>query len=1029
MKLYNIKFKWNLFLNSDKILKKYTEEDFIIQLKARFVFYLIIGFVAALLILIPITTIIQYNNLSNQGINRPLLMVELTLTIALVGYLYLVILGYFRIVSHLILVTVFVTIWLVLFLDNSNIVAKLDTIVYVLVVLSAAPILISSKKKFIIVYTFGNVLLLVVFSIIVNKIYVEFGKTIFDYLLDTTMAMIFIGLVAYNNFRINNTALEKANNDIKAREEAERLLALSEKKYREMTEFLPQTIFEADLSGRIIYVNKFGLEKYGFTINDVKKGHYITDTLDSADIHRAKDNIGKLIQTGKPQTNHYIVSKKDGTKFPVQISTSLLKEDDKVVGIRGVSIDISELKRAEKEIKESRDQFQSLVENIPGITYRCKLDDNWTMLFMSGEIESLCGYPSSDFIQNKERSFASVIHPDDSKSVTFVVENAILNNNPWEIEFRIIHRNGHIRWVYEKGRAIKDDKDNLLYLDGFIFDDTQRKTAEIALTASEARYKHLFMTAPIAFSSVNLTGEITMVNKVFTDTLGYTIEDIPTIDFWWDKAYPDDKYRNEVKDQWGKRIKNAIINKTLVEPGEYILTDKCGKEHTMIVGASVHTDYILASFIDITERKIAEKNLRQSEDRFRAMIELLPHSVFVSDMKGRLLIINDAFCNELDCTKDQALGKTPMELGYLVDQNTQNEVSYLLNKIGVAENLETTIIKKDKSISYVYFSCRLLQFNEQPVILSSSINITSKKQIENELEKYRLNLEQLVKERTDDLAVANEELLSANEEYQAINEELYEKNQIIKKQNDDLNSALKHLKETQSQLIHSEKMATLGVLTAGVAHEINNPLNFIMGGYIGLDNYLTEINKHNSTTAVLLESIKTGIERTSAIVSSLNQFSRDNEIQSENCDIQTIIDNCLVMLNNKIKNKISINKKYGPEHSIILGNVGKMHQVFLNLLNNAIQAIDDYGVIEISIDKQENNLIVEISDTGHGISRENLSKITDPFFTTKNAGEGTGLGLAITQNIIKDHNGQLKFVSEINKGTSVIVSLPLNTQQ
>jgi signal transduction histidine kinase len=307
-------------------------------------------------------------------------------------------------------------------------------------------------------------------------------------------------------------------------------------------------------------------------------------------------------------------------------------------------------------------------------------------------------------------------------------------------------------------------------------------------------------------------------------------------------------------------------------------------------------------------------------------------------------------------------------------------------------------------------------YNFRKVILDNYIQIEAQNI---ELINHRENLEKLVKERTEELETVNEELKSTNEE-------LFEKNRIISDQNVELKTTLEHLKETQLQLMQSEKMASLGILTAGVAHEINNPLNFIVGGINGLENYLIKPENYSpEKIATLLGSIKIGVERTSAIVQSLNQFSRNNDSFQESYDIHTILESCLLMLNNKTKHRIEIVKDYFTETIPMIGNVGKLHQVFINILNNSIQSIDNEGSINIRTRKIEQNVIIEITDTGCGISTENISKITDPFFTTKDPGKGTGLGLSITYKIIQEHSGIIEFQSEINKGTIVKVTLPI----
>lgn len=281
---------------------------------------------------------------------------------------------------------------------------------------------------------------------------------------------------------------------------------------------------------------------------------------------------------------------------------------------------------------------------------------------------------------------------------------------------------------------------------------------------------------------------------------------------------------------------------------------------------------------------------------------------------------------------------------------------------------------------------------------------------ETELEIHRDNLQALVKEKTIGLD-------------QAV-KDLSEKNQVINQQNEDLRRTLKDLQDTQAQLIQSDKMASLGVLTAGVAHEINNPLNYISGGLSGLKSMVHDQNPDRKETELFLDSIGQGIERISSIVTGLNNFSRDTDNYNEYCNIHEILDNCLIIIKSRMKDRIRVTKEYSETPLFIQGNTGQLHQVFINILLNAIQAIDDQGTISIKTNAANHGARIEIRDTGCGIEKENLSKITDPFFTTKDPGEGTGLGLSITYNIIKNHKGSLSIDSELNRGTIVTVLLP-----
>lgn len=243
---------------------------------------------------------------------------------------------------------------------------------------------------------------------------------------------------------------------------------------------------------------------------------------------------------------------------------------------------------------------------------------------------------------------------------------------------------------------------------------------------------------------------------------------------------------------------------------------------------------------------------------------------------------------------------------------------------------------------------------------------------------------------------------------------------------EELETAIKHLKETQTQLLQSEKMASLGILTAGVAHEINNPLNFIMGSYVGLFRHYKENTFSDNPEQVgkLIEAMKIGIDRSSAIVQRLNQFGRKSDSYAEECNVHEILENSLTMLYNQIKQHITVKKDFSPSVIVIKGNVGNLHQVFINILGNAVQSIESDGVITVKTEDKESEVLIAITDTGTGIPKENLKRLTDPFFTTKDPGKGVGLGLSITYNIIKEHKGKLEFESHEGKGTTVTIILP-----
>ena len=255
--------------------------------------------------------------------------------------------------------------------------------------------------------------------------------------------------------------------------------------------------------------------------------------------------------------------------------------------------------------------------------------------------------------------------------------------------------------------------------------------------------------------------------------------------------------------------------------------------------------------------------------------------------------------------------------------------------------------------------------------------------------------------------------------------ELLDKNNEIEALNEELKNTLENLNSTQQQLIHTEKMASLGIMSAGIGHEINNPLNFIKTGVDLIDQEIKNQKLDSNQDLVeYVKIIKEGATRVASITKSLKQISRGGADMDEECDIYSIIDNCVVILNHKIKDRIEIIRNYGVENFIVKGNSGKLHQAILNLVSNAEQAIDGNGKITFNSYQNGEFYVLTISDNGSGISEEVKEKIMNPFFTTKPPGEGTGLGLSITYGILNEHKGKITFDSVENKGTTFEISLP-----
>ncbi|RZQ54416.1 hypothetical protein C1E23_03755 [Pseudoalteromonas phenolica] len=257
------------------------------------------------------------------------------------------------------------------------------------------------------------------------------------------------------------------------------------------------------------------------------------------------------------------------------------------------------------------------------------------------------------------------------------------------------------------------------------------------------------------------------------------------------------------------------------------------------------------------------------------------------------------------------------------------------------------------------------------------------------------------------------------------------------------------LEQTQLQLVGQEKLASLGYLAAGVAHEINNPVGFVLSNLDNMADYIQDIKSalqpltdEPSSTSLstlnknyeeyelpflfedsdeILKSSVEGLERVKAIVADLSTFSRMDNDELEPIDVTKVINKSLNMVSNEFKYKHHIETDL-LESATILGIESKLQQVFINLFVNAKQAMDEGGTLFVHCYRERTKIIVRVKDQGKGIPQENLKEIFTPFFTTKAPGEGTGLGLSISYSILQQHNAKVEVLSESDKGTEFVIS-------
>lgn len=631
----------------------------------------------------------------------------------------------------------------------------------------------------------------------------------------------------------------------------------------------------------------------------------------------------------------------------------------------------------------------------------------------------------------------------------------------WKIEDRI---DNIIKAIFEKGQtqedavavradgsefdvrtlasAVFDDKGEPIALMSSSEDITELKRTEKSLVQSNERFKQLVERSSDAVFLVDLdTGKYMNANAAAAELTGYSIEELKELTV------------NDITIESGNiGLEDLVGLRDSKNYGEIKYIKPNGEvKYALLTVVPVSNNRMFGIAHDITERKIAEsevinynnkleentKALKRTNDelniaidkvetsraRVTSIIENTTDSIWAINRNYEIIYINNVFRTEFE----QSFGIN-LKAGMSLLNSLPDIIKPLWkDRYDKALGGERFVFEDKVEIGtgvFLYIQVGMNPIKVDGKIIGASFfgsNITERKQIEADIIAANENLTKT----TLALKKSNKELEQALVEARK-SKELTIANRKLSEQKNEIAKTLDELKDTQSQLIQAEKMASMGILTAGVAHELNNPLNYIQGSTLAIENFIDdELPDKKELINDFISNIYLGVKRASNIIKSLNHFSRRSEDVTENCDIHTIVDNCLVMLHNEIKYKAVVNKHFTDGSVIVVGNEGKLHQLFVNIVSNATDAISQNGVIEVRTTINDSWLEVDIADDGEGISKKDLDKVMDPFYTTKPPGKGTGLGLSIVYRIIEEHKGKIKFTSELGKGTQVKISLLL----
>jgi len=626
--------------------------------------------------------------------------------------------------------------------------------------------------------------------------------------------------------------------------------------------------------------------------------------------------------------------------------------------------DITESKRMGRRIREVTQQFEKIAEmGDDGIVV---FDQSFKIIFANQMASEITGISKEALIG---RNFFSVIGKEDKEFLEGTVTRGVGIGEKLCTEMNILTSQGHVKNAEVCIALAKSDTGEVKTY-AYIRDITERKKFERDLKDSEEKLRNLFERVRHGLFISSKEGKFLDCNQALLDMLEY-----PTKDEFLKIDIAKDLYVNP-EDR--KTLQERIKKESYVKDMEVEFKKKNGEKITVLLTGHPIKDEkgkvvgYQGINLDISERKRIENELREANEFFMNLIESSVDGIIAADMKGDIFIFNKGAEALTGYNAEEVIGK--LHITKIYPEGVAKEIMKKLRSQeygGVGKFIPTQlkVLNKFGEEIHVQLSAALIYDGKGHEIASVGIFTDLRP---------RLMME-------------------------------------------------KRLQETHVQLVSSEKMASLGKLAAGIAHEINNPLGGILiYSSLMMEDLPEEDQKRGDLARIVQEA-----GRCKEIVKSLLEFARQTEPKMEPTDINRAInDGLFFLVNQALFHNIRIIKKLDPFLPFVRGNASQLKQVFMNIVVNAAEAMHGSGTLTITTSPaaDRKTAFVEFTDTGEGIPEENLTRIFDPFFTTKEVGKGTGLGLATSYGIVEDHGGKIGVRSKVGEGTTFTIELPVHQE-
>lgn len=753
-------------------------------------------------------------------------------------------------------------------------------------------------------------------------------------------------------------SLEYIENE-RERKKVEETLKQSVEMYSTLIESSEDAIYLVDKECKYLHMNKKYLLRLGETLKNVV-GRPYSDFHTPEGSKEFEEKIKKVCNTGISIVYEY-QSFRDGRYFIRTLSPVKNPQTNETVAVTIISKDITQLKEVERALKESEQKFRFIAERAHDMIFVYRIKPNPGFEYISPSVTKIVGYTPEEYYSDPMLGI-KIVHPDDVPYLQSFFEEKI-STKP--VEFRCIRKDGQIIWTELMNVPIYDEKGVLVAIQGIARDITARKIAEENLRESEEKFRKLAEsthTAIFIYQGVRFV----YVNTATEKLSGYSKEELLNMNFW-EVVHPD--YRELIKERGLARQRGEDVPTSY----DFKILTKDGKEK-WITFTSTLIDYkgeiaAIGTAFDITDRKIAEEKLKESEERFRNIYESLTIGVYRTTPDGKLLLANPAFLSMLGFDSlEEAQSKIKMDEVY-AEKGTRDLFLKIMMEEGYVYGFEQKWKRTDGRIIYIRENARAYKNHDGSIAYfeGTAEDITTKK-------------------------LAEEELIIAKEKAE-----------------------------------QADKLKTY--FLAQMSHEIRTPLNVI----VSFCNFIKEEIKDKLSSDLLqsFDSIDMASKRiTRTIDLILNMSAIQSGSYKTSFKTINIKSDVLESLETEFKliaqgKGLDFSINYNTQDLELFADDYSITQIFSNLIDNAIKYTLK-GYVEVTVDRNdENNLVIKVKDTGIGISNEFIPKLFQPF-TQEEQGytrrfEGSGLGLALVKKYCEINNAEIFVESKKDIGTTFTV--------